>query len=110
MSAVRGIVGTSKLLLATGIARLMAVALLLSPFTTVTRVGGPLSLVWVDLGPSHVDMWRRYIRRGRCLEPYRCMSSLHQYKQFWEEGATCVARLPTERAEWGDGSGRISIV
>ena len=54
--------------------------LLLSPFTTVTRVGGSLSLVWVDLGPGHVDIWRRLIRYGRYLEAYRFMSSLHQYK------------------------------
>ena len=51
--------------------------LLLSPFTTVTRVGGSLSLVWVDLGPSHIVMWRRIVRCGKGLEPYNFMSSLH---------------------------------
>ena len=59
--------------------RIEGANLLLSPFTTVTRVGGSLSLVWVDLGTSHVDMWRRFVRYGRCLEPYKLMSSLHQY-------------------------------
>ena len=27
--------------------------LLLPPFTAITRIGSSLSLVWVDLGPSH---------------------------------------------------------
>lgn len=53
MSGVGGIVGTSKVLLIASTAGLLAVALLLSSFTTVTRVGGSLSLLWVNLGPSH---------------------------------------------------------
>ena len=27
---------------------------MLSPLTTVTGIGGSLSLVWVDFGPSHI--------------------------------------------------------
>ena len=42
--------------------RIEGTNLLLSPFTTVTRIGGSLSLVWVDLGPSHVDVCRKFVR------------------------------------------------
>ncbi len=38
-----------------------ATNLLLSPFTTVTRIGGSLSLFWVNLWPSHGVWWRRYM-------------------------------------------------
>ncbi len=36
-----------------------ATNLLLSPFTTVTRIGGSLSLFWVNLWPSHGVWWRK---------------------------------------------------
>lgn len=59
MSMVGGIVGTSEVFLVASAAGLLAVTLLLSPFTTVTRVGSSLSLVWLDLWPSHSAWWRR---------------------------------------------------
>lgn len=59
MSVVGGIVCTSEVFPVASTAGLLAVTLLLSPFTTVTRVGGSLSLLWVNLGPSHGEWSRR---------------------------------------------------
>lgn len=89
MSGVGGIVGTSKVLLIASTAGLLAVALLLSSFTTVTRVGGSLSLLWVNLGPSH-SVWGR--RRIGCV--VSCFLSSH--------------RSPLMRSNWVEwGGGRV---
>ena len=68
-----------------------ATNLLLSPFTTVTRVGGSLSLLWVNLGPSHGGWWRRC---NGCV-----VSGAH---------ITYVV-IPSKWVKRGRGSGRSSV-